>query len=50
VTLYDGSVEMFTAYQVQHNNAPGPFKGGMRYHADAPLDEVRALAASETRD
>ena len=45
VRLDDGSVEMFTAYRVQHNNALGPFKGGLRYHPAVSIDEVRALAA-----
>jgi len=45
VRLDDGGVEMFTGYRVQHNNALGPFKGGLRYHPRVSLDEVRALAA-----
>jgi glutamate dehydrogenase (NAD(P)+) len=45
VRMDDGHVEMFTGYRVQHNNALGPFKGGLRFHADLALDEVRALAA-----
>ena len=40
----DGSVEMFTAYRVQHNNLLGPFKGGLRFHEAVDIDEVRALA------
>jgi len=40
----DGRVEMFTGYRVQHNNALGPFKGGLRFHPDVHLDEVKALA------
>ncbi len=40
----DGRVEMFTAYRVQHNNVLGPFKGGLRFHAEVDIDEVRALA------
>ncbi len=40
----DGRVEMFTGYRVQHNNALGPFKGGLRYHPDTDIDEVKALA------
>ena len=35
---------MFTGYRVQHNDALGPFKGGLRFHPDVSLDEVRALA------
>lgn len=45
VRMDDGRVEMFTGYRVQHNNALGPFKGGIRYHPDVSIDEVRALAA-----
>ncbi len=45
VRMDDGSVEIFTGYRVQHNNALGPFKGGLRYHPSVDLDEVRALAA-----
>ena len=40
----DGSVRMFTAYRVQHNNVLGPFKGGLRFHPMVDIDEVRALA------
>ena len=42
--LDDGRVEMFTAYRVQHNNVLGPFKGGLRFHPEVDIDEVRALA------
>ena len=45
VNMDDGSVEKFTGYRVQHNNVLGPFKGGIRYHPDVSIDEVRALAA-----
>jgi glutamate dehydrogenase (NAD(P)+) len=44
VEMDDLSVEIFTGYRVQHNNARGPTKGGIRYHPDVTLDEVRALA------
>lgn len=44
VRMDDGSVQMFTGYRVQHNSALGPHKGGIRYHPDVCLDEVRALA------
>ncbi|HEY6015452.1 MAG TPA: Glu/Leu/Phe/Val dehydrogenase [Gaiellaceae bacterium] len=40
----DGSVRVFEGYRVQHNIARGPSKGGIRYHPDVTLDEVRALA------
>ena len=44
VRLDDGSVEVFTGYRGQHNLGRGPAKGGMRYHQDVSLDEVKALA------
>lgn len=44
VYMDDGSVEIFTGYRVQHNTGRGPAKGGIRYHPDVTLDEVRALA------
>lgn len=44
VKLDDGSVRVFTGYRVQHNVSRGPAKGGLRYHPNADLDDVRALA------
>lgn len=44
VKMDDGSVEVFTGYRVHHNAVLGPTKGGIRFHPDADLDEVRALA------
>lgn len=44
VKMDDGTLRVFTGYRVQHNVARGPAKGGMRYHPDVDLDEVRALA------
>jgi len=44
VKMDDGSVRVFTGYRIQHNDTRGPFKGGLRYHPDVDLDEVRALA------
>jgi len=44
VKMDDGSVRVFTGYRVQHNDTRGPFKGGIRYHPEVDLDEVRALA------
>ncbi len=44
VTMDDGSVTVFTGHRVQHNVSRGPGKGGIRYHQDVTLDEVRALA------
>jgi glutamate dehydrogenase (NAD(P)+) len=43
-TMDDGSVRVFDGYRVTHNIARGPSKGGIRYHPDVTLDEVRALA------
>ncbi len=45
VRMDDGRIEVFTGYRVQHNNALGPFKGGLRYHPSVNIDEIRALAA-----
>ena len=44
VHMDDGSVQVFTGYRVQHNLGRGPAKGGLRYHQDVGLDEVKALA------
>jgi glutamate dehydrogenase (NAD(P)+) len=44
VKMDDGSVQVFTGYRVQHNVGRGPAKGGIRYHQDVSLDEVKALA------
>jgi len=44
VHMDDGSVQVFTGYRVQHNLGRGPAKGGIRYHQDVSLDEVKALA------
>jgi len=43
VKMDDGSIKLFPAYRVQYNNALGPFKGGIRYHPNVTLDEVKAL-------
>ncbi len=48
IRMDDGQLKVFTGYRVQHNAARGPYKGGIRYHPDADLDEVRALAALMT--
>ncbi|OGS44032.1 MAG: glutamate dehydrogenase [Euryarchaeota archaeon RBG_13_57_23] len=45
VRMDDGSIKIFTGYRVQHNEARGPYKGGIRYHQNVDIDEVRALAA-----
>jgi glutamate dehydrogenase (NADP+) len=46
ITRDDGSKAAFPAYRVQYDNARGPYKGGIRFHPDANLDEVKALAAA----
>jgi glutamate dehydrogenase (NAD(P)+) len=45
VKMDDGRAEVFTGFRVVHNDSRGPSKGGIRYHPDVNLDEVRALAA-----
>ncbi|HTZ62255.1 MAG TPA: Glu/Leu/Phe/Val dehydrogenase [Thermoplasmata archaeon] len=45
VRMDDGSYRVYTGYRVQYNMARGPTKGGIRYHPQVTLDEVRALAA-----
>ncbi len=44
VRMDDRSLKIFEGYRVQHNGARGPYKGGVRYHPQADIDEVRALA------
>jgi glutamate dehydrogenase (NAD(P)+) len=44
----DGRIHLYSGYRVQHNGARGPYKGGMRFHPEVDLDEVRALAALMT--
>ncbi len=44
IRMDDGTIQTFTGYRVQHNIARGPAKGGIRYHPDVNLDEVKALA------
>ncbi|MFZ5945960.1 MAG: Glu/Leu/Phe/Val family dehydrogenase [Bacillota bacterium] len=48
VKMDDGSIQSFIGYRVQHNNALGPYKGGIRFHPNADLDEVKALATLMT--
>ena len=45
VRMDNGQTKMFTGYRVQHNVARGPAKGGLRYHPNVTLDEIKALAA-----
>ncbi|MCX6791680.1 MAG: Glu/Leu/Phe/Val dehydrogenase [Candidatus Gottesmanbacteria bacterium] len=44
VKMDDGSLKIFQGYRVQFNNARGPYKGGIRYHPQVSLDEVKALS------
>ncbi len=44
VKMDNGAVKVFSGYRVHHNDTRGPVKGGIRYHPDVNLDEVRALA------
>lgn len=44
VKMDNGKVEIFTGYRVQHNNALGPYKGGLRYHPTVDVDAAKALA------
>jgi len=48
VRMDDGGVKVLTGFRVVHNDTRGPAKGGIRYHPDVTLDEVRALAALMT--
>jgi glutamate dehydrogenase (NAD(P)+) len=44
----DGKLQVFSGYRVQHNGARGPYKGGIRFHPEVDLDEIRALASLMT--
>lgn len=44
VRMDDGDFRLFKGYRVQHNNALGPYKGGLRFHHDVHLDDVKSLA------
>ncbi len=48
VKLDSGEVELFKGYRIQHNNILGPFKGGLRFHPSAGLDDFKALASLMT--
>src|SRR5690554_4345683 len=45
VEMDDGSIKVFEGYRVQHSSVRGPYKGGIRYHQNVDMDEVKALAA-----
>lgn len=45
VEMDDGSIKVFEGYRVQHSSSRGPCKGGIRYHQDVDIDEVKALSA-----
>lgn len=44
IVMDDGNTKVFTGFRVQHNNARGPYKGGLRYHSQVDMDEAKALA------
>jgi glutamate dehydrogenase (NAD(P)+) len=44
VMMDDGHYRLFKGYRIQHNNILGPYKGGIRYHPDVSLDDVKALS------
>lgn len=44
IRMDSGAIRTFTGYRVQHSDARGPFKGGIRYHPEVTMDEVKALA------
>ncbi|MGI6608620.1 MAG: Glu/Leu/Phe/Val family dehydrogenase [Erysipelotrichaceae bacterium] len=44
VKMDDGTIKTFKGYRAQHNNAIGPYKGGIRFHQNVDLDEVKALS------
>ena len=48
VRMDDGSYQLFKGYRIQHNNVLGPYKGGMRFHQHASLDDFKALASMMT--
>src|SRR5690349_7635322 len=48
VEMDDGRLETYVGYRIQHNNARGPMKGGIRYHHLVDIDEVRSLASLMT--
>jgi glutamate dehydrogenase (NAD(P)+) len=48
VKLSDGKIHVYSGYRIQHNGARGPYKGGVRFHPEVDVDEIRALASLMT--
>jgi len=48
VKLSDGKIHVYSGYRIQHNGARGPYKGGVRFHPEVDVDEIRALACLMT--
>lgn len=48
VRISDDKIHTFSGYRIQHNGARGPYKGGIRFHPEVDIDEVRALASLMT--
>ncbi len=48
VKLSDGKIHVYSGYRIQHNGARGPYKGGVRFHTEVDVDEIRALACLMT--
>src|SRR5688500_10697514 len=48
VRMDNGEYRLFKGYRIQHSNILGPYKGGMRYHEHASLDDFKALGAMMT--
>ncbi len=48
VPMDDGALATFEGYRIQHNNARGPYKGGLRYHQTVALDEIKCFSALMT--
>ena len=44
IKMDDGSIKVFEGYRVEYNNTLGPYKGGIRYHQDTEINEMKALA------
>ncbi len=48
VRMDNGKIKVFKGFRVQHNNSAGPYKGGIRYHPEVDMQEVKALATLMT--